>query len=108
MDVGSGWTRMGLAGQEKPSCVFPSIVGRVDLRAYDRISGQVRRAHHTTRSKQSGRWTDKSDPFCSGPFTLDAYCTHNFPSCRTRCESTTGPRKEERSSNTFFTDVSGG
>lgn len=41
MDVGSGWTRMGLAGQERPSCVFPTVVGRVDLRAYDRISGQV-------------------------------------------------------------------
>ena len=42
MDVGSGWSKMGLAGQEKPSSVFPSIVGRVDLRSYDRIAGQVR------------------------------------------------------------------
>lgn len=41
MDVGSGWTKMGLAGEDKPSCVFPSVVGRVDLRQYDRISGQV-------------------------------------------------------------------
>lgn len=45
MDVGSGWTRMGLAGQEKPSCVFPTIVGRMDLRAYDRIAGQVSATH---------------------------------------------------------------
>lgn len=41
MDVGSGWAKMGLAGQDKPSCVFPSVVGRMDLRAYDRITGQV-------------------------------------------------------------------
>ncbi|CAN0244969.1 unnamed protein product, partial [Hapterophycus canaliculatus] len=53
MDVGSGWTRMGLAGQERPSCVFPSIVGRVDLRAYDRISGQVSEAHH---ARGDHRW----------------------------------------------------
>jgi len=41
MDVGSGWAKMGLAGQERPSSVFPSVVGRVDLRSYDRIAGQV-------------------------------------------------------------------
>ena len=44
MDVGSGWTRMGLAGQEAPSCVFPSVVGRVDMRTYDVVLGQVCRA----------------------------------------------------------------
>lgn len=42
MDVGSGWTRMGLAGEERPSSVFPTVVGRVDLRTYDRVLGQVR------------------------------------------------------------------
>eukprot|EP00752_Nemacystus_decipiens_P006185 g5581.t1 len=45
MDVGSGWTRMGLAGRDRPSSVFPTIVGRVDLRAYDRISGQEERVY---------------------------------------------------------------
>ena len=42
MDVGSGWTRMGLAGEDKPSCSFPSVVGRIDLKVYDQILGQVR------------------------------------------------------------------
>lgn len=41
MDVGSSWTKMGLAGQEKPTCCFPTVVGRMDLRAYDRVTGQV-------------------------------------------------------------------
>ena len=41
MDVGSGWTRMGLAGEDKPSCSFPSIVGRIDLKVYDQLLGQV-------------------------------------------------------------------
>ncbi|CAM9759541.1 unnamed protein product, partial [Laminaria digitata] len=43
MDVGSGWTRMGLAGEDKPSCSFPSIVGRIDLKAYDQLLGQDER-----------------------------------------------------------------
>lgn len=41
MDIGSGWARMGLAGEDTPSCVFPSVVGRMNLRAYDQILGQV-------------------------------------------------------------------
>lgn len=41
MDVGSGWTKVGLAGRDRPSGVFPTIVGRMDLRVYDRITGQV-------------------------------------------------------------------
>ncbi|CAM9296192.1 unnamed protein product [Ectocarpus sp. 12 AP-2014] len=69
MDVGSGWTRMGLAGQEKPSCVFPTIVGRMDLRAYDRIAGQDERVfvgHHAI-DEANKRTADRELPDRRGP-----------------------------------------
>ncbi|CAM9974102.1 unnamed protein product [Ectocarpus sp. 6 AP-2014] len=69
MDVGSGWTRMGLAGQEKPSCVFPTIVGRMDLRAYDRIAGQDERVfvgHHAI-DEANKRAADRELPDRRGP-----------------------------------------
>ncbi|CAN0296468.1 unnamed protein product, partial [Ectocarpus sp. 8 AP-2014] len=78
MDVGSGWTRMGLAGQEKPSCVFPTIVGRMDLRAYDRIAGQDERVfvgRHAI-AEANKRAADRELPDRRGPMPRPILLQH--------------------------------
>ncbi|CAM9761669.1 unnamed protein product [Pylaiella littoralis] len=82
MDVGSGWTRMGLAGQERPSCVFPTVVGRVDLRAYDRISGQDERVYvgHRAIDEANKRAADRELPDGTGPMPSPIMLQHPLSS----------------------------
>lgn len=72
MDVGSSWTKMGLAGQEKPTCRFPTVVGRIDLRGYDRRSGQV------SLSWMQLRGSDPSTARLTGVIEL-AHRRYGFP-----------------------------
>lgn len=69
MDVGSGWSKMGLAGQDKPSCMFPSVVGRMDLRAYDHITGQEERVYvgHEAINEANKRIAERELPSGRGP-----------------------------------------
>eukprot|EP00903_Cladosiphon_okamuranus_P016371 g15098.t1 len=82
MDVGSGWARMGLAGREKPSSVFPSIVGRVDLRAYDRIAGQEERVYvgHRAVEEANKRAAERELPDGNGPMPSPILLQHPLSS----------------------------